>query len=258
MNDIDALLARLDRRVILHTAMNAADGRGSLEGKCAATIRTLRAERDAAIEQRDSAETIANAHALRMSEIAAQRDAAYAAPIVHEADAIRTLTDQVATLTAQRDALRDAAGKFHAIRRCAAEVGADPFILKAAIDGEDEANRALSASPATGGRDEAKRVVRIAYPEPGADLADEIVDLIYSLGARYRANATFVMNSKTAGVLRMVHDCDGRFLWSDAPTKGEPARLVGYPVRIDEGIPDIAFGIVAALRAEPPARDGGA
>lgn len=119
------------------------------------------------------------------------------------------------------------------------------------------ARRALSTSPATGGRDEAKRVVRIAYPEPGADLADEIVDLIYSLGARYRANATFVMNSKTAGVLRMVHDCDGRFLWSDAPTKGEPARLVGYPVRIDEGIPDIAFGIVAALRAEPPARDGG-
>ena len=54
-----------------------------------------------------------------------------------------------------------------------------------------------------------------------------IVDLVYALGAQYRANATFVMNSKTAGVVRKLKDNDGRFLWSDGLAAGEPARLDG-------------------------------
>ncbi len=70
--------------------------------------------------------------------------------------------------------------------------------------------------------------------------ADAIVDLVYSLGARYRANATFVMNSKTAGAVRKMKDADGRFLWSDGLAAGEPARLMGYPVLIVEDMPDIA------------------
>ncbi len=70
--------------------------------------------------------------------------------------------------------------------------------------------------------------------------ADAIVDLVYALGARYRANATFVMNSKTAGAVRKMKDADGRFLWSDGLAAGEPARLMGYPVLISEDMPDIA------------------
>ncbi|WP_424968948.1 phage major capsid protein [Dinoroseobacter sp. S76] len=70
--------------------------------------------------------------------------------------------------------------------------------------------------------------------------ADAIVDLVYALGARYRANASFVMNSKTAGVVRKIKDADGRFLWSDGLAAGEPARLLGYPVLISEDMPDIA------------------
>ena len=69
--------------------------------------------------------------------------------------------------------------------------------------------------------------------------ADAIVDLVYSLGARYRANANFVMNSKTAGAVRKMKDADGRFLWSDGLAAGEPARLMGYPVLIAEDMPDI-------------------
>jgi len=70
--------------------------------------------------------------------------------------------------------------------------------------------------------------------------ADPIVDLVYALGARYRANATFVMNSKTAGAVRKLKDADGRFLWSDGLAAGEPARLLGYRVLIAEDMPDIA------------------
>ncbi|MEP3345271.1 MAG: phage major capsid protein [Litoreibacter sp.] len=75
--------------------------------------------------------------------------------------------------------------------------------------------------------------------------AESIVDLVYSLGARYRSNAAFVMNSKTAGAVRKMKDADGRFLWSDGLAAGEPARLMGYPVLIGEDMPDIASGETA-------------
>lgn len=71
---------------------------------------------------------------------------------------------------------------------------------------------------------------------------DAIVDLVYALGAEYRAGATFVMNSKTTGVVRKLKDADGRYLWSDGLAAGEPARLMGYPVLVAEDMPDIAAG----------------
>ncbi|TMV90169.1 phage major capsid protein [Thioclava sp. BHET1] len=74
----------------------------------------------------------------------------------------------------------------------------------------------------------------------GANPSDAIVDLVYALEAEYRAHATFVMNSKTAGAVRKMKDADGRFLWTDGLAAGEPARLMGYPVLIAEDMPDIA------------------
>jgi HK97 family phage major capsid protein len=71
---------------------------------------------------------------------------------------------------------------------------------------------------------------------------DPVLDLIYSLGAEYRANGTFVMNSKTAGMMRKLKDADGRFLWSDGLAAGEPARLLGYPVLVNEDMPDVGSG----------------
>lgn len=74
------------------------------------------------------------------------------------------------------------------------------------------------------------------------DTADPMVDLVYAVGAQYRANGTFVMNSKTAGIIRKLKDNDGRFLWADGLAAGEPARLLGYAVLIAEDMPDIASG----------------
>jgi HK97 family phage major capsid protein len=71
---------------------------------------------------------------------------------------------------------------------------------------------------------------------------DPLVDMVYALGADYRAGATFVMNSKTTGVIRKLKDADGRYLWSDGFAAGEPARLLGYPVLVAEDMPDIATG----------------
>ncbi len=75
--------------------------------------------------------------------------------------------------------------------------------------------------------------------------ADSLVDLVYALDAGYRANATFVMNSKTAGAVRKMKDSEGRFLWTDSLAAGEPARLMGYPVLVAEDMPDIAPGAYA-------------
>lgn len=75
--------------------------------------------------------------------------------------------------------------------------------------------------------------------------ADSLIDLVYGLGAEYRANGTFVMNSKTAGAVRKLKDNDGRFLWSDGLVAGEPARLLGYPVLIAEDMPDIGTDATA-------------
>ncbi len=72
------------------------------------------------------------------------------------------------------------------------------------------------------------------------DPADALIDLVYALDAEYRAGASFVMNSKTAGAVRKMKDADGRFLWSDSLAAGEPARLLGYPVLIAEDMPEIA------------------
>ncbi|WP_299282266.1 phage major capsid protein [uncultured Tateyamaria sp.] len=96
----------------------------------------------------------------------------------------------------------------------------------------------------------------LGYVPTGADgdvTAEAIIDVVYALGAEYRANATFVMNSKTAGLVRKLKDNDGRFLWTDGLAAGQPAVLMGYPVLIAEDMPDattgadaIAFGDFAA------------
>ncbi len=75
--------------------------------------------------------------------------------------------------------------------------------------------------------------------------SDAIVDLVYALSAEYRANAAFVMNSKSAGAVRKMKDADGRFLWSDGLAAGEPSRLMGYPVLVAEDMPDIGANAYA-------------
>lgn len=83
--------------------------------------------------------------------------------------------------------------------------------------------------------------------------SDCIVNLVYALGADYRANGAFVMNSKTAGAVRKMKDADGRFMWGDSLQNGQPPQLMGYPVLVCEDMPDvganaypIAFGDFSA------------
>ena len=82
---------------------------------------------------------------------------------------------------------------------------------------------------------------------PTQIVADELIDLVYALGAGYRANASFVINSKVASILRKMRDSDRRFVWSDSLAAGEPARLLGYPVMVSEDMPEPGTGRAAVL-----------
>jgi HK97 family phage major capsid protein len=71
------------------------------------------------------------------------------------------------------------------------------------------------------------------------DPADALIDVMYALGARYRANASFVMNSRTAATIRKMKDADGRFLWAERTSIEQPASLLGHPVIVCEHMPDV-------------------
>ncbi|WBU61817.1 phage major capsid protein [Paracoccus albus] len=73
-----------------------------------------------------------------------------------------------------------------------------------------------------------------------ATAAEKLIDMVYALHARHRANATFMMSSKTAAAVRKLKDGEGRFIWADSLAAGEPARLLGYPIMLCEDMPEIA------------------
>lgn len=73
--------------------------------------------------------------------------------------------------------------------------------------------------------------------------ADALTDLVYSLRAPYRANAQWLMNSKTAAAVRKLKSKQEEiYLWANPISAGQPATLLGYPVEIDETMPDIGAG----------------
>lgn len=80
-----------------------------------------------------------------------------------------------------------------------------------------------------------------AFATPSATVspADKLIDLTMSLRKQYRAGAVWLMNSNTAGAVRKFKDAEGRFVWTDSIVAGQPPTLLGYPVEIDEEMPDI-------------------
>lgn len=81
---------------------------------------------------------------------------------------------------------------------------------------------------------------------PASNPADILFDLVTKLARPYRMGdgVAWLMNSSTANVIRKFKDSTGRHLWADSMAAGQPDRLCGYPVAIDEGMPDIGNGAV--------------
>ncbi len=74
--------------------------------------------------------------------------------------------------------------------------------------------------------------------------SDEIINLIYKLKRPYRKKASFIMNDKTLGLIRLLKDNNGAYLWQPSYQAGEPDRIAGYLINTSAYAPDdaVAFG----------------
>ena len=72
--------------------------------------------------------------------------------------------------------------------------------------------------------------------------ADALIDIVWTLRSPYRTGASWLMNSNTAAALDKLKDTTGNYLWRPSLVAGAQPTLLGYPVEIDEGMPDVAAG----------------
>jgi len=77
---------------------------------------------------------------------------------------------------------------------------------------------------------------------PSDDPSDKLIDLVYTLKAGYRQNASWVMNRKTQGAVRKFKDADGNYLWQPGVTAGAKPTLLGFELVEAETMPDIGAG----------------
>lgn len=81
---------------------------------------------------------------------------------------------------------------------------------------------------------------------PSGDAAsvtyDGLVNMLYGLGAAYRPNASWTMNSTTAAVLMKLKDSASFPIWANSMQIDMPPNLLGRPVEINENMPNLAAG----------------
>lgn len=76
---------------------------------------------------------------------------------------------------------------------------------------------------------------------------EELNALETALDPAYRQRATWMFNSDTELIIRDLAGTDTRFHWQPAEGDGRPSRLNGYPVRINNDVPDMTTGLRAVL-----------
>jgi len=73
--------------------------------------------------------------------------------------------------------------------------------------------------------------------------ADGLKDLCFTVSAVYRQeNAVWLMNSNTGLAISKLKNGNGDYIWSDSLSSGMPNFLLGFPVKFDENMPEIAAG----------------
>jgi len=73
--------------------------------------------------------------------------------------------------------------------------------------------------------------------------ADPLQDLLGAFKDQYLQNATWLMRREVRTAIRKMKEATSdRYLWEPSLQAGQPDRLLGYPVRIDQYVPAIATG----------------
>ena len=81
--------------------------------------------------------------------------------------------------------------------------------------------------------------------------ADVLIKTVGALRAQYRTGAMWAMNRNVAAQVRTFKDVTGRYVWVDSLVPGNPDALLGYPVVIDESLPDIAPNSLSIFFGNP-------
>ena len=76
-----------------------------------------------------------------------------------------------------------------------------------------------------------------AFPASPGDL---LIDLVTAVKTGHLANARFMFNRLTQAAIRKFKDADGNYLWQPGLQAGVPGLLLGYPVAVNDDMPDIA------------------
>lgn len=71
---------------------------------------------------------------------------------------------------------------------------------------------------------------------------DDLLDLFYSVKSSYANAGAWVMNRKTARLIRGLKDSDGNLIWERSLQNGEPGRILGQPVYMADDMPDPVAG----------------
>jgi len=69
--------------------------------------------------------------------------------------------------------------------------------------------------------------------------ADVFFDLVYALRARYRANATWVLNKLVLSSVRKYKDTTNQYLWQPSLSMSQPETFMGYPIAEAEDMPAV-------------------
>jgi HK97 family phage major capsid protein len=87
---------------------------------------------------------------------------------------------------------------------------------------------------------------KLGYIASGADGAfhtdegDALIDLVHALKRKYRNGASWLMNDLTMAEVRKIKDTTDNYIWRPGLEAGISDTLLGYPVEIDDYMPDIA------------------
>lgn len=180
-------------------------------------------------------------------------------------DIITANSDDIAEFVPESESIdiRDVVDDFDTVRVTATKLATllrlpSEFVADAAFNLEGYLNKRLAKNFAraedkgfiTGtGTDEP---VGILDDTAGAETAatvetityDDVISLYFSVKAEYRTNAVWLMNDKTALVLRKLKDSAGYYLWNNADNTilGKPVMISEYMPDAEEGTKPIAFG----------------
>lgn len=112
-------------------------------------------------------------------------------------------------------------------------------------NGSSKPTGMLNTTPVTTADDAAVLRAQGAYQyilggdnSPASVDADTMIDLFYTLNSAYRANATWIMNSLTAGQVRKLKDTTNQYLWQPSMIVGQPDTILGKPIAVCEQLAD--------------------